>query len=1394
MPLSVEEFAAKIKAKYPDYADMADDELAKRIVDKYPDYASQVSLEPAKPSLAQRVTTAVKQAARFEPPGLPEAFVDIAPKIGVEIEEPTLFGGGEPGRPSGATGEFPEPPLPPQAPARALPPEAERVYLPEKPALEVEHKATRFTLPNVPLAATVYGAAKSLPFVSSLIPQDADVEEVERTHSGSVALGYFGGMAGQTLAVGGALTAIPKVKQLQAAISLVQNPSVRKAAHMGLQMAIRATAGGVAAGAQQAQQVTQGKQALGQALLNTAETSLANAVSVLPEGLLPRNALQLVAQPAADALFNYLWDKGSGRTYRQEDVVNIGGVNVPKRYLWESLAAVGFATMDIETGQIKPKPKVQQQNFDALAEMLLPHDVPFTRMEVVSPEPTQFVFTEKGARVKESPGTLGAENIRRAEAGLEPIPTGIRGKGEIARAEKPPVPEHYAPDEEPTSLYLTPKQQQRVFGKVPSVEPRSNSADQPDMFRTGQQDGILEGESGSVKMPENAGKTLGAVKKFWKEWFTSNGMLPSKAAWLKVIRNGQINNYMRDIDRTVKQFDKAAKRSFGRRRLTDDQAFQVDAVLKGEQPTDVLPEPLQPVIKEMRSQIDALSQRMIDDGLVSGELAAVISDNLGYYATRSYRVFDEPNWARRVPLEVRNNAKAFLRNEITQRHTTTAENIEMRLDDLAGRKAELQAEQRIPRRPTEVGRVQTLDERIAAIDQRSNELYETLQRVQEQATPSEDQLNGLIDNLLYKEGAPVSVLASGTKLGSKNLSMLKRRKQIPAQIRALWGEYKNADINYAKSVSRMSNALANHQFLSDVLTAGRGDFFFDEPIVRGGESYSAKIAADESSAMAPLNGKYTTPEIKRAFEESVSREALPDWLRLYMKGVGTVKYAKTIGSFMTHVRNTTGNVSFAIANGHFRVQNVPDAFKATFADIVQKSPAELQGEIKELIGLGVLSDGARAGELKGIINDASQGNVDVLVGTGPRKRLQRGLELVTKAYGAEDDVWKFYAFRNEHARYKKALPDMPETELRQHVARIVRDTYPTYSMVPKAMQKLRRFPFVGTFISFPAEVIRTAKNTIGLTARELKDPRLKAVGAQRLAGLMTAAALPTALGVGSRYLTGTTDKKEEAMREFMPPWSQNSIIVHTGKGDDLHRSYIDFGYTDPHSYLRNPIIAFMRGENWESKVYESVAEMFEPFISEDIMTQKLLDLRRNRTQQGQPIYNERDRPENIAVDIGTHFAEALEPGTVSGLRRMYKGARGEEGKAGTPYDFKTEAIAQATGVRTTVMNVPRSLAFKGYKFNRDVRDVMRLARKRNVPVAAEQLTRVFDRMRKTVDAAYLLGMKEPEIIRVLLNAGLPKKAAGSLVKGTYSAYIQSVVARKTAALKAEEARKRTELE
>ena len=66
---------------------------------------------------------------------------------------------------------------------------------------------------------------------------------------------------------------------------------------------------------------------------------------------------------------------------------------------------------------------------------------------------------------------------------------------------------------------------------------------------------------------------------------------------------------------------------------------------------------------------------------------------------------------------------------------------------------------------------------------------------------------------------------------------------------------------------------------------------------------------------------------------------------------------------------------------------------------------------------------------------------------------------------------------------------------------LLRNTYPTYSKVPPIIQQLRKLP-LGNFISFPAEILRTGANIIGIGLKEAAHPNraIQQMGIRRLTG------------------------------------------------------------------------------------------------------------------------------------------------------------------------------------------------------------------------------------------------------------------------------------------------------
>ena len=136
---------------------------------------------------------------------------------------------------------------------------------------------------------------------------------------------------------------------------------------------------------------------------------------------------------------------------------------------------------------------------------------------------------------------------------------------------------------------------------------------------------------------------------------------------------------------------------------------------------------------------------------------------------------------------------------------------------------------------------------------------------------------------------------------------------------------------------------------------------------------------------------------------------------------------------------------------------------------------------------------------------------------------------------------------------KSELSKEERAEVDEVVAEIVKNTYPTYSRVPDAIQKIRRFPLIGNFISFQAESYRTAVNTALMTSSELrsKNPAIRKIGARRLTGAITYLSTKTAIlsyfsiaaGTGLAGIAGglfnddEEDEKSEDIRKFIAPLS-----------------------------------------------------------------------------------------------------------------------------------------------------------------------------------------------------------------------------------------------------------------
>ena len=112
---------------------------------------------------------------------------------------------------------------------------------------------------------------------------------------------------------------------------------------------------------------------------------------------------------------------------------------------------------------------------------------------------------------------------------------------------------------------------------------------------------------------------------------------------------------------------------------------------------------------------------------------------------------------------------------------------------------------------------------------------------------------------------------------------------------------------------------------------------------------------------------------------------------------------------------------------------------------------------------------------------------------------------------------------------------------------------------------MQRLPFVETFIGFQAEIIRSSYNTLRQTTLELRDPRpaVKAIGAQRLVGMMATVVALDGLKEAIYALFGINRKNEKDVEGLLYDYQENNPIMLLSNPEGGKVQYIDMAFSDP---------------------------------------------------------------------------------------------------------------------------------------------------------------------------------------------------------------------------------------
>jgi len=297
----------------------------------------------------------------------------------------------------------------------------------------------------------------------------------------------------------------------------------------------------------------------------------------------------------------------------------------------------------------------------------------------------------------------------------------------------------------------------------------------------------------------------------------------------------------------------------------------------------------------------------------------------------------------------------------------------------------------------------------------------------------------------------------------------------------------------------------------------------------------------------------------------------------------------------------------------------------------------------------------------------------------------------------------------------------------------IRNVYPTYSKVPPAIQSIRKIPFVGNFVAFPAEIMRTATRIMDFNLRQMShpNPRIRQLG---IKGAMGTTLAFGGVGAGvtalSQALTGTSpDQWSAYQRSFAADWDRNANLVAFTGFDKGKAKAFNFSYFSPYDFLQKPLNAVMQKaaeQNLSPQDTDEfilnmmlapdgpIMEMLRPFLSQQLGLEALSDVqpagillggRNGVTSEGVRIYSQSDDVGDKVQKSFMHLMNAVEPGLVSTGQKFLKGATGDLTKGGQPVNLKDEIIALLSGVRIINIDVLKSMEYKTGEFNRLMRAI-----------------------------------------------------------------------------------------
>ena len=638
---------------------------------------------------------------------------------------------------------------------------------------------------------------------------------------------------------------------------------------------------------------------------------------------------------------------------------------------------------------------------------------------------------------------------------------------------------------------------------------------------------------------------------------------------------------------------------------------------------------------------------------------------------------------------------------------------------------------------------------------------------------SDDLVNNIIAKGKTANIHPIKILQN---IGSKEMRMdkfrfLKTGEELPEVIKKLLGEEKDLRAQVMFTVADAYASTATKQGFDVMAKIGRNNGWLFDSAEAAKTKFVNPVKINKidrlNSMTSNIEKMYTSPEIANVLKATGTpldvMTKIPV-IRQMLQTKAAVQGMKTLYSPQTQVRNVTSASFFSLWNGHVgKGASALDSMRSVARDIFKAGKGEAIDEVEfakyveKLVGLGVYDENIVAAELRAVVNKLKDGkikNENELFDFFANSKIT---ERVARLYAGGDNLWKGYGFEFYKSDLTKALRSVDDVEnyLKSHrqpferkniftgqtkgldealdeaAAFMLRNTYPTYSKVPPVIQGLRNIPFLGNFVSFPSEMLRTGVTSLRMSLKNIRsdNPHLREMGYKNLiGGYLAVKGIGKAAGATANFLTGATEEQWDAYgRSGAAPWDQNSNLVGIKPWENGESAAINFSYFSPYDVLERPIQAAMTMADKQNIAEEDmddyvlnlmfkedgpVMELLEPFLSPAIYYERIQDVnsgnfltagRGGKTADGKYIYSPTDNLEDKFNKSLVHIIKGAEPGVLSTGGKIKDALEGDVTGKGKLAKLSDELLALFTGTRIIRIDVKDDLKFLASNANRLLR-------------------------------------------------------------------------------------------